>query len=625
MANINELLEANHGTYRALKDKNAIHAKINNFELVEYKYDSKSDHGAVAYYNPEDKSVLIAHRGSATFKDWMINNPKIAKEILGKPLETMADVSAKRFTNNVLEMLDRTGNEIEMVIQSGHSKGGRESQHSLIEVVDNLKLNSMGLTFNSAPIKHSGDKQYNHINLQLSGGSFYNSDVVSIVGKQLGDNYKVISSQIHNPISAHSLSSFTHIQNENKSFTQDQLSKIFEHVKSGKEYADYISQKVEEFKEHRTNTFYSIPDQRDKVADMENTKIDNTVNDRIQSQDSFLSTLDDNRKSIAIAVIDQLGGYKNFNKFAEENKNEYSHLRFENFIPNFKDFKTRIEEDAINNGYNSAEEYLKDHEKFRQFSIQDIKQSLSDETIDNLGKLDNKTINDIHDQIVAYSVESTIFDHQYYENLENSIANENGYNLTVVLSEDKEIHVIQQGIMDREVGEPTFNYDEQVKAEVLVIGQAEKIENFLEVNESKLQSKVNQIQLINATGNSSASLKGLEALAKNRLNIVRSEINEVKSFQSAHGVIVGHSEDKLYLVDNENKLYSFDKGEVVNKQLNISKLIEDQSKVELYNNGFNTRVHSVDNKSIMHEKHLDNTNQEKEKSSYKSNDGLELE
>lgn len=630
MANINQLLRANHGTYKALKDVNSIEAKIDDFELIQYKHDTKSDHGAVAYYNPIEKSVLIAHRGSATLKDWFVNNPKIAKEILGKPLETMADVQAKRFTNNILELLDRSDNKIDLVILGGHSKGAREAQSALIEVSDNLKINNMALTFNSAPIKHHSENKYNHVNLRLSGGSFYNSDVVSILGNQLGENYKVVSQKITNPITAHSLNSFVHIQNENKAFTEDQLDKIFDHVKSGKEYADYISSRVvDNFEENNLkNTIYSIPNAipiKDKVIDMKgsNSEIDT------KNQDSFLSTLDDNRKSIAEAVIVKMGGYSSFSKYAEGNKQGDSQLSYENYAPSFKDFKERIIDDAKNNGYETPEDYLKDQDRFKQFEKSDLKASLQDENINDVLSVDNITINDIHNQILNYSVDSTIFDHQYYENLENAIANENGYNLTVVLSEDKEIHVIQQSAMDREAGEATFNYDEQNKAEVMVIGQVDKIESFLELNQSKLQTKLNQIQQINASGSANNTLKGLEVLAKNRLNIVKSEISEIKSFQSAHGVIIGQSEDKLYMLDKENNLYDFNKHQVVNKEININKLIDEKSKVEFYNDGKNTRIYSVDNKLISKESYLDNSahnkTDEKQKSSFKSKDGLQLD
>lgn len=263
MSNIKTLIAVNNNAYSALKNEKDIEVKIGNYELISYKRDFKTDHGGIAYYNPDDKSVIIAHRGSATLKDWLNHNPKIALEVLGRPIETMADVSGKRFTNQILEQLDRGGNEIGLVINSGHSLGGRISQHSLIEVTQNLNLNSKSLTFNSAPIKNPTDRDYKneHINLKLSGGSIYNTDIVSSFGNQLGENYKVISQKISNPISAHSLKNFSYIENENNKFVSDDLQKIFDHVKSGKMYADYPKDilQVDNFSDkEKSKTIYSL-------------------------------------------------------------------------------------------------------------------------------------------------------------------------------------------------------------------------------------------------------------------------------------------------------------------------------------------------------------------------------
>lgn len=281
MSNIKTLIAVNHNAYSALKNKNDIEAKIGNYEFIGYKRDMKSDHGGIAYYNPEDKSVIIAHRGSATLKDWLNHNPRIALEVIGKPIETMADVSGKRFTNQILEQLDKQGNEIGLIIQSGHSLGGRISQSSLIEITENLNLETKSLTFNSAPIKNPTERDYkeDHINLKLSGGSIYNTDLVSSFGTQLGENYKVISDKIGNPITAHSLKSFAHIERESNQFVSDDLAKIFKHVKDGKLYADYPKDLLsvdKYFEEEKNKTIYSLGSEaigKGMIFDSENKKL----------------------------------------------------------------------------------------------------------------------------------------------------------------------------------------------------------------------------------------------------------------------------------------------------------------------------------------------------------------
>lgn len=276
MANIDQLIRASSETYTALKDPKEINTKIDDYELIQYKFDKESQHGGAAYYNPNDKSVIIAHRGSATLTDWLKHNPQIALEVIGKPRETMADVAGKRFTNNMLEMLDRQGNEIGQVIHAGHSLGGRISQHSLIEVVENLKLDSKGVTFNSAPIKNPTGNIYDHVNLQLSGGNILNTDLVSAFGHQLGENFKVVSKEIGNPISAHLLSNFKHIQKENPSFVKDDLKKVLDHIHSGKTYSEYNTER----KNESSRIVYSIPN-------LSNQKDINMTNEKTNSQQAY--------------------------------------------------------------------------------------------------------------------------------------------------------------------------------------------------------------------------------------------------------------------------------------------------------------------------------------------------
>lgn len=290
MANIDQLIRASSETYTALKDPKAITPKIDDYELIQYKFDKESQHGAAAYYNPNDKSVIIAHRGSATLTDWIKHNPQIAMEVIGKPRETMADVAGKRFTNNMLELLDRQGNDIGLVLHSGHSLGGRISQHSLIEVVENLQLDSKAVTFNSAPIKNPTGNVYEHVNLQLSGGNMLNTDIVSAFGKQLGENYKVISKEINNPVSAHLLRNFKHIQNENPNFVKDDLSKVLDHIKQGKEYFEYKAESENE----SSKTIYSIPNVETKKVNDMNTDKTNAQQASIKENERGTVTIKEN-------------------------------------------------------------------------------------------------------------------------------------------------------------------------------------------------------------------------------------------------------------------------------------------------------------------------------------------
>ena len=105
-----------------------------------------------------------------------------------------------------------------------------------------------------------------------------NTDIVSAFGRQLGENYKVVSKEIGNPISAHLLSNFKHIQNENPSFVKDDLNKVLDHIKNGKDYFEYKAERQNE----SSKTVYSIPN-------LSNQKDINMTNDKSNAQQAYFS------------------------------------------------------------------------------------------------------------------------------------------------------------------------------------------------------------------------------------------------------------------------------------------------------------------------------------------------
>lgn len=241
MLNLKDLLKANHLSYAILGNRTADAKVIDNYELVEVGHDKQSDHGAVALYSEQDKTLLVAHRGSKTWKDWVVNNPQIA---LGVE-ETLSDIAAKNFTRNAVRRLDRKGVEIEYLVQSGHSKGGRETQVSLkdIENRKNLGIKSLGITFNAAPVSMFKEVEgdYNHVNLQVSGGSVFNTDIVSSFGHQLGDNVKVpvkmheglVSNILLGIVSSHKLGAFDKLAVEMPNMSSAPVQKVAALLKAG--------------------------------------------------------------------------------------------------------------------------------------------------------------------------------------------------------------------------------------------------------------------------------------------------------------------------------------------------------------------------------------------------------
>lgn len=455
MANIDQLIRASSETYTALKDPKAITPKIDDYELIQYKFDKESQHGAAAYYNPNDKSVIIAHRGSATLTDWIKHNPQIAMEVIGKPRETMADVAGKRFTNNMLELLDRQGNDIGLVLHSGHSLGGRISQHSLIEVVENLQLDSKAVTFNSAPIKNPTGNVYEHVNLQLSGGNMLNTDIVSAFGKQLGENYKVISKEINNPVSAHLLRNFKHIQNENPNFVKDDLSKVLDHIKQGKDYFEYQAQVNHE----KSRTVYNIPNVSNQKENTMSNNLKSYFSSEITPQlnkmnfkaDKVEETLS-NQAVSANLKSNNPADKANYQAILNENKKGEKELSIikseknsENINLNIHKFSQKeIETNKINlneKAYSVSHERMGDKTQYHtndQKTAKELENAIKDNergTVtfkDNLGKENQPTATIYHGQ-----------NSKIIAQLETNAANAKGKNIDHVNDDKKKLEELQ--------------------------------------------------------------------------------------------------------------------------------------------------------------------------------------
>lgn len=581
MSNIKTLISVNHNAYAALKNKNDIQVKIGNYHLVEYKHDSKSEHGGIAYYNPDDKSVIIAHRGSATLTDWLKHNPRIALEVIGRPIETMADVSGKRFTNQILEKLDQQGNEIGLVIHGGHSLGGRISQHSLIEVSQNLKLETKSLTFNSAPIKNPTDNNYkdDHINLKLSGGSIYNTDLVSSFGTQLGENYKVTSNKIGNPISAHSLHSFKHIENENENFVSDNLIKIFNHVKHGKTYAEYPNNQLSvdnHFEEEKRKTIYSLGGIGEVPTGVQALKNkiepdlfsfeygDNSVNKRLAEKfnhfdDDFTGQNKDKK-----FFIDQHSAVV----FAEEN---------------FKEIKELLEQHSKYSGYENLEEYMEKSPYFSDFKKENI-----EKTLDNQA---NEQQKEILASLANYSLDSTVYDQQYFADMQKGIEQDYSKSEVYIFLSDSDSQCVVYR-SDMFTGDQTSELQTEVEAKV--VDKVEQVEDFLEANEALLQQKVNRLNVIDSRANPQAlALKGM---LQNRLNHVREDIAELKPFHSVTATPLGTDKNNVILVDTKNdNLYSVSKNKIVGHDIDLDDILKNHKNIELFNNGNKVEAKSSDN------------------------------
>lgn len=209
---------------------------------IENSFDPINHHSAAAFYNVKTQEVVIAHRGTATKQDWktdlhlflsgitdvILTGGMIAGMSFGAyvfsggftvtgvivcgfvvpyamirvlelsnllDFETDADISAIKFTINVLDKLKEDGSFISKIFQTGHSKGGHEAQICTAFLANKIFENTESITFNAPGINAKLKEQYinyNHINIRFAGGYIGLGDSISYFGgEHLGKNIDI--------------------------------------------------------------------------------------------------------------------------------------------------------------------------------------------------------------------------------------------------------------------------------------------------------------------------------------------------------------------------------------------------------------------------------------------------
>lgn len=164
--------------------------------------------------------------------------------------------------------------------------------------------------------------------------------------------------------------------------------------------------------------------------------------------------------------------------------------------------------------------------------------------------------------------------------------------------ENQSIFIKDNMFMDDEKSEMGAELDAKV------FDRVEQVENFLEANESMLQAKINRINVVDTRNNPNIST--IKGLAQGKLNYLRGEISELKTFDSAHAMPLGEAKNHVIMVDaNGENLFSVSKGKLVGHNIDIDDIIKSHTKVELFNNGKNIEVKSLENAGIEKQKTQD--------------------
>ena len=149
------------------------------FHIKNYSFDLETNHGGLTLWHEPSKSVVFAHRGSeksdwaGLTKDW-IKTDGMEIVLLGKRL-SKADEVAIQYVDHQFNEMAKKHPDMKNVFETGHSKGGRESQNAAAYLarkiggyiamrqvayeqnLTNIKppenINLTALTFNSARVR----------------------------------------------------------------------------------------------------------------------------------------------------------------------------------------------------------------------------------------------------------------------------------------------------------------------------------------------------------------------------------------------------------------------------------------------------------------------------------------
>lgn len=206
---VQDLINVCHDTYTLFDNPDAKLIGIKGFDLIRHEHDKRSDHSALAYYQESTGTLVLGHRGSATAKDWLMTDVAIAFNAK----QTKADLAAIKFADSVIWDLNRDEKPVNTVIETGHSKGGRESQTVLRHLMNKGQglIDCVGLTLNSACVHKTPQESsivYDHVNLQITGGSRFSTDVVSGWGNHLGQQVKMVNPEVSTFLGAHGMKAF---------------------------------------------------------------------------------------------------------------------------------------------------------------------------------------------------------------------------------------------------------------------------------------------------------------------------------------------------------------------------------------------------------------------------------
>lgn len=236
---------------------------------------------------------------------------------------------------------------------------------------------------------------------------------------------------------------------------------------------------------------------------------------------------------------------------------------------NFKEIEKTIEMQANSCGYLSKSDFMKDSPYFNKFDKEDLEKAFIDQN--------NR---DLNIELSNYSIDTLNFDKNYFEDAQNNVLESYSTGeLYIILSDESSqaFYVKDNMFMDDQDSEMSAKLNQ-------VFDNVEQVENLLEVNESLIQDKINRINLMDNRNN--PNVNTIKALAQGKLNYVKGELSEIKSFNSHTLTPIGENKQNVIMLDSNNdNLYSISKSKLIGTNKDIAEIIKSNKPIELFNNG----------------------------------------
>lgn len=261
-----------------------------------------------------------------------------------------------------------------------------------------------------------------------------------------------------------------------------------------------------------------------------------------------------------------------------------------------KDFSKKNIDDINNllhdlskiNGYKNVEDLLSDSLYFEKHNKAEIKKAFDKKNIED------KKLDEVYADLSQFTADFLVDNYNYFEDMKMNIEeNYSSSEMYIFLSDEN-----SQSIF---IKDNLFSDDkDELNSDInnYVFDRVEQVENYLEANEAMLMQRINKINLIDSRKN--PNINTIRSLAQGKLNHIKEDIGELKTFHSAIVTPLGESHNNVILIDADGtNLYSISKSKIVGTDIDLDDIVKSKRQYEVFNNSNSIEIKDIDNQSLV--------------------------